>query len=114
MNGQVAEADTGNPMMRAAGLTRNNEGKVVSFDHFKEGLARRVLQGRARPRQVYVRAINGASEGRRAWVGLRALAFCRTMAGGCGVPSIFGHIWVARKASRPKARVPKAATCRSR
>ena len=53
------------------------------------GEARRVLQGRARPRPVYVRAINGVWVGLRARVGLRA---ARILAGGCGAPSIFGHI----------------------
>ena len=60
-----------------------------------------MLQGRARPRQAYVRAINGAWGGRRAWVGLRA---ARILAGGCGAPSIFGHIRVARKGQQAQKR----------
>ena len=36
MESQVAEADTGNPLLRVLGVTRTAEGRVGRLNHFNE------------------------------------------------------------------------------
>jgi hypothetical protein len=85
MNGQVAEADTGNPMMRAAGLTRNNEGKVVSFDHFK-------LQGTGSPSIAGTGTPAAGICARCKW-GMGRPARVGWVAGACILPNDGGWLW---------------------